>query len=155
MMMRVNHSCDPNVGMGGDVVLVSMRDIAAGEELTIDYALFLGDPGFAMECQCGAAACRGVVTGTDWMRPEVQRRYRGWFSWWLRREIARRQGGPVAERPARLNTWPVGPCAGSSAMNSARRAASAGSLSHSPAMPSGARRRRPSRGCGPGRGPVR
>ena len=95
VMMRVNHSCDPNVGMGGDVVLVSMRDIAAGEELTIDYALFLGDPGFAMECQCGAAACRGVVTGTDWMRPEVQRRYRGWFSWWLRREIARRQGGPV------------------------------------------------------------
>jgi len=26
-----------------------MRDIAAGEELTIDYALFLGDAGFAME----------------------------------------------------------------------------------------------------------
>jgi transposase-like protein len=26
---------------------------------------------------------------------------RGWFSWWLRREIARRQGGPVtgAGRP--------------------------------------------------------
>ncbi len=89
VMMRVNHSCEPNVGMGGNVALVSMRDIAAGEELTIDYALFLGDPGFAMECRCGAAACRGVVRGTDWMRAEVQQRYRGWFSWWLQQEIAR------------------------------------------------------------------
>ena len=49
VMMRVNHSCEPNVGMGGNVLLVSMRDIAAGEELTIDHALFLGDAGFAME----------------------------------------------------------------------------------------------------------
>ena len=62
-MMQVNHSCEPNVGMGGNVLLVSMRDIAAGEELTIDYALFLGNPGFAMDCRCGTAACRGVVRG--------------------------------------------------------------------------------------------
>jgi hypothetical protein len=40
---------EPNVGTGGNVLLVSMRDIAAGEELTIDHALFLGDAGFAME----------------------------------------------------------------------------------------------------------
>jgi uncharacterized protein len=58
VMMRVNHSCEPNLGMGGNVVLVAMRDIAAGEELTIDYALFLGDPGFAMQCRCATAACR-------------------------------------------------------------------------------------------------
>jgi uncharacterized protein len=87
VMMRVNHSCEPNVGMGGNVLLVSMRDIAAGEELTIDYALFLGDPRFAMECRCGTAACRGVVRGTDWMRPGLQRRYQGWFSWWLQQKI--------------------------------------------------------------------
>lgn len=96
VMMRVNHSCEPNVGMGGNVLLVSMRDIAAGEELTIDYALFLSDPGFAMECRCGAAACRGMVRGTDWTRPDVRRRYRGWFSWWLEREITRQQGGLAA-----------------------------------------------------------
>jgi hypothetical protein len=87
VMMRVNHSCEPNVGMGGNVLLVSMRDIAAGEELTIDYALFLGDPGFAMACRCGTAACRGVVTGTDWMRSDLQERYQGWFSWWLQQKI--------------------------------------------------------------------
>ncbi|MGI8448120.1 MAG: SET domain-containing protein-lysine N-methyltransferase [Streptosporangiaceae bacterium] len=92
VMMRVNHSCEPNVGMGGNVLLVSMRDIAAGEELTIDYALFLGDPGFAMECRCGTAACRGVVRGTDWMRADLQERYRGWFSWWLQQKITQTQG---------------------------------------------------------------
>jgi hypothetical protein len=93
-MMRVNHSCEPNVGMGGNVLLVSMREIAAGEELTIDYALFLGDPGFAMECRCGTAACRGVVRGTDWMRTDLRERYRGWFSWWLQRKITQAQDDP-------------------------------------------------------------
>jgi uncharacterized protein len=79
VMMRVNHSCEPDVGMGGNVPLVAMREIAAGEKLTIDYALFLGDPGFAMDCRCGTAACRGVVRGTDWRRADVRERYRGWF----------------------------------------------------------------------------
>jgi hypothetical protein len=97
VMMRVNHSCEPNVGMGGNILLTSMRDIAAGEELTIDYALFLGDPGFAMQCRCGSAACRRVVRGTDWRRPELQQRYQGWFSWWLEQEIARHRGGGAGQ----------------------------------------------------------
>jgi hypothetical protein len=80
-MILVNHSCAPNVGMGGNILLVSMREIAAGEELTIDYALFLGDPGFAMDCRCGAPTGRGIVRGTDWMRADLQERYSGWFSW--------------------------------------------------------------------------
>jgi hypothetical protein len=34
-MVFINHSCGPNVGFGGDVVLVAMRDIEAGEELAV------------------------------------------------------------------------------------------------------------------------
>jgi uncharacterized protein len=94
VMMRVNHSCAPNMGMGGNILLVSMRDIAPGEELTIDYALFLADPGFAMQCRCRTAACRAVVRGTDWTRTDVQERYRGWFSWWLQQKIAQTQDHP-------------------------------------------------------------
>jgi uncharacterized protein len=94
VMMRVNHSCEPNLGIGGDILLVAMRDIAPGEELTIDYALFLADPGFAMECRCGTAACRGMVTGTDWMRADLRERYRGWFSWWLQQKITQTQDHP-------------------------------------------------------------
>ena len=78
--------------MGGNVLLVSMRDIGAGEELTIDYALFLGDPDFAMDCHCRAAACRGTLRGTDWMIADLQERYRGWFSWWLQQKIAEERG---------------------------------------------------------------
>ncbi len=40
VMLFLNHSCEPNVGFAGNIVLVAMRDVAAGEELTTDYALF-------------------------------------------------------------------------------------------------------------------
>ena len=34
-----NHSCEANCGIGGNILVVAMRDIAAGEELTFDYAM--------------------------------------------------------------------------------------------------------------------
>ena len=37
----------------------------------------LGDATFTMECTCGAALCRGTITGHDWRRPELQQRYDG------------------------------------------------------------------------------
>jgi hypothetical protein len=38
VMLFINHSCEPNVGFAGNIVLVAMRDISPGEELTTDYA---------------------------------------------------------------------------------------------------------------------
>ena len=60
----------------------AMRDIAADEELTLDYCLFDSLPG-RMTCRCGTTHCRGVITGDDWRRPELQVRYAGWFSRYL------------------------------------------------------------------------
>lgn len=89
VMLFVNHSCAPNVGFRGNTVLVAMEDVVAGTELTTDYALFDGtvwpEP---LVCACGTAACRGEVTGDDWRRPELQERYRGWFSAYLADRIA-------------------------------------------------------------------
>jgi uncharacterized protein len=82
VMLFINHSCEPNVGFAGNVVLVAMRDIDAGEELTTDYALF-DDYAGSMECTCGKAACRGTIGGRDWRLPELQERYRGYFSSYL------------------------------------------------------------------------
>ena len=82
-ILCLNHSCDPNVGVRGQITFVAMRDISAGAELTIDYAMIDGDPAERMTCACGARACRGVVTGEDWRRPELQRRYAGYFSRYL------------------------------------------------------------------------
>ena len=39
----VNHACDPNLGWAGDA-LVTLRDVAAGEELLVDYAMSTTDP---------------------------------------------------------------------------------------------------------------
>lgn len=35
-------------------------------------------PGF--ECGCGSDECRGQVTPNDWRRPELQKRYAGYFT---------------------------------------------------------------------------
>ena len=35
-----------------------------------------------------AARCRGTITGKDWMKPELQAKYNGWFCWYLQRKIA-------------------------------------------------------------------
>src|SRR5207247_8847088 len=37
-MLYSNHSCDPNLGMRGEITFVAMRNIRAGEELTHAYA---------------------------------------------------------------------------------------------------------------------
>ena len=87
VMLFINHSCEPNVGFAGNVVLVAMRDISAGEELTTDYALF-DDADDPMTCNCGAASCRGMITGRDWQIPELQRKYGSYFSWYLLRRFA-------------------------------------------------------------------
>jgi len=88
VMLFINHSCEPNVGFAGNVVLVAMRDVGRGEELTTDYALF-DDYDGRMECRCGAPSCRGTVNGRDWQRPELQHKYGTYFSAYLRRRMNR------------------------------------------------------------------
>ena len=85
-MLYTNHSCDPNLAIQGQIVLVAMRDVAPDEELTIDWAT-TDDGDHEMRCRCGSAHCRGTVTGKDWMKPELQEKYRGWFCWFLQRKI--------------------------------------------------------------------
>jgi len=79
----VNHSCNPNF-----LNRMAWRDIEAGEELTTDYATFQPFPKYRLEpCTCGASFCRGKVTGDDWKIPELQERYRGYFSPHIERMI--------------------------------------------------------------------
>ena len=87
-MIFSNHSCEPNIGVCGQIMFVAMRDIAAGEELTHDWAM-TDDDDEAMTCRCGAASCRGTVTGKDWMRPDLRSRYAGYFSAYLVDKIRR------------------------------------------------------------------
>jgi uncharacterized protein len=86
VMLFLNHSCQPNVGFAGNIVLVAMHEISPGEELTTDYALF-DDYDGTMECRCGASSCRGTIGGRDWQRPDLQRQYGNYFSWYLQRKM--------------------------------------------------------------------
>lgn len=82
-----NHSCEPNLGFAGQISLVAMRDIEAGEELTFDYAMSDGGPYDEFECRCGSTRCRRRVTGNDWKLPELWLKYDGYFSPYLARRI--------------------------------------------------------------------
>ena len=82
VMLFINHSCEPNVGFAGNTVLVAMQDIAPGQELTTDYALF-DDYDGDMECWCRTSSCRGTIGGRDWQRPDLQRKYGTYFSSYL------------------------------------------------------------------------
>ena len=90
----VNHSCVPNAGFKGQIFMVAMQPIRAGEEITYDYAMVMhaspqSTTFFTMECQCGSHDCRKRVTENDWTRPELQRRYDGYFQWFLQEKIFR------------------------------------------------------------------
>lgn len=83
----LNHSCDPNLGWADERTLVALRDIAADDELTIDYATVVCDPEFVMTCHCETYRCRQVVEGTDWQIPQLQLRYAGRWAPAVQRKI--------------------------------------------------------------------
>jgi len=64
--------------------MVSMRDIAVGEEITFDYAMSDVRPEEEewedMTCLCNSDKCRRTITGQDWKLLELQQRYAGFFS---------------------------------------------------------------------------
>lgn len=94
----LRHSCAPNCGMSGSSIIVTMRDVAPGEELAYDQAMSDGSPYDEFECHCGAVGCRTKVTGEDWTLPELQLRYRGFFSPYLAARINSLATAPAARR---------------------------------------------------------
>lgn len=84
----VNHSCDPNCGMRGDIIVVARRDIAVGEELSYDYAMSDASDYDEFDCRCGTAACRRVIRGSDWRNPALRARYAGYYTSFVERRLA-------------------------------------------------------------------
>lgn len=83
----INHSCNPNAGLDGQIVLRAMRVIEPGEEICYDYAMSDGSSYDEFQCTCGFPNCRRYITGDDWRRPDLQKKYAGWFSTYLQRRI--------------------------------------------------------------------
>ena len=83
-----NHSCNPNCGIRGDIVGVSIRDIEQGEEITFDYAM-LDNEYYWFKCKCESVNCRKIITSFDWKIKELQKRYKGYFATYLNEKIFR------------------------------------------------------------------
>ena len=76
----LNHSCEPNCGAYGTSSVISLSDIAIGEELTFDYAMTDSLEYDQFDCACRKSNCRGKITGKDWQNPEIQKKYNKYFS---------------------------------------------------------------------------
>jgi SET domain-containing protein len=58
----INHSCEPNLFMRvqhGHVLLFALRDIRAGDELSLDYGE--SHHNGRRTCRCGAKTCHGAI----------------------------------------------------------------------------------------------
>jgi SET domain-containing protein len=62
----INHSCEPNVVariVKDHIIYVSLREIKAGEEITIDY--HFDKKVEKVPCHCGSLRCRGTINLLD------------------------------------------------------------------------------------------
>ena len=74
----VNHSCDPNAGLkflDARIVLVCIRPILKGEEITLDYSTTMDEDEWEIPCECGAKACRGRIRDFKKLPIDIQERY--------------------------------------------------------------------------------
>lgn len=61
-MHATNHSCDPNAGFDADGVLVALREIEPGDEITYDYLAHpLPASPWNFKCGCEAEGCVGWI----------------------------------------------------------------------------------------------
>lgn len=88
IVIFINHSCNPNVGMDGQISYIAMRNIEAGEELCLDYAMAITSD-YELNCNCGSVNCRKRITGDDWKKEEIQKRYDKYFAWFIYKKIHR------------------------------------------------------------------
>jgi uncharacterized protein len=86
-----NHNCNPNSGFKGQIFLVSMKKINSNSEITFDYSMVLhkaiGVDKYILKCSCNSKKCRKIITEDDWKIKELQKKYNGYFQWFLQEKI--------------------------------------------------------------------
>ena len=73
-----NHSCDPNAGLvidGKKIVLVAIKDIKKGMQITWDYSTTMDEDDFEMDCYCGSRNCRKRIRDFKYLPKTIQQRY--------------------------------------------------------------------------------
>lgn len=82
------HSCDPNLGIKDRNCFLAFKDIEAGDDVAIDYAMIV--PQYKSEmteenrkCKCGSSICRGKLGCFNELTPELKEKYKGYVSDYL------------------------------------------------------------------------
>lgn len=87
----LNHSCDGNIWLTDEVTVTARRDIKAGEEITLDCATWDTDPAWTYsddgKCYCGSIKCRKMISPDDWMKKDLQEKYKGHFAPYIQKKI--------------------------------------------------------------------
>lgn len=85
---RFNHSCHPNAGIKGQIVVVARTAILPGDEICIDYDT-TEVKATPFNCNCGASDCRRVIDGTAWRDKQFQKKNQGYLSWYIEEAVKR------------------------------------------------------------------
>lgn len=78
---HINHSCSPNCYfyiVGNRAILYSLFMIPANYELTFDYSTTSTEDknSWQMTCNCGSFKCRKVISGYQYLDPNLQEEYK-------------------------------------------------------------------------------
>jgi SET domain-containing protein len=86
---RFNHSCEPNAGVKGQILLIARKNILPGEEIVFDYETTeIGrSDGLPFTCKCKGRHCRKRITGNAWKDKKFRKENRGFFSWYIENKI--------------------------------------------------------------------
>jgi SET domain-containing protein len=93
-----NHACEPNA-MPHGMDLYAWKDIAAGEEITVDYRLTaISDNRW--DCACGCVSCPGYFNHSFFaLSEETQRQYLPYAPAYVRAEYRARRRTVSVQRP--------------------------------------------------------
>ncbi len=73
-----NHSCNPNSGIKiieKKVILIAIRGIKKGEEITWDYSTTMDEDDWEMDCVCKSKNCRKRIRDFKYLPKEIQQKY--------------------------------------------------------------------------------
>jgi len=84
----LNHSCDPNVFLDFSCLCVrALKDIRAGEEVTIHYAATEYEMHDAFACECGSPNCLRLIRGFKFLTRGQQLKLKPYLAPYLLRRL--------------------------------------------------------------------
>jgi SET domain-containing protein len=86
---RFNHSCDPNAGVKGQIILVARRNIKAGEEICFDYDTTEIES-VPFNCKCGSNKCRKTIDGSGWKDADFCKKNKPYLSWYILEKLRKK-----------------------------------------------------------------